>query len=329
MLVDKPAGWTSHDVVARTRGLAGTRKVGHAGTLDPMATGVLVLGIGRATRLLTYVVGADKEYTATIRLGQTTSTDDAEGETTSTPGAAGVTAESVAAGVARLRGEIQQVPSSVSAIKVDGKRAYALVRSGEEVVLDARAVTISRFDVHALREVQVDLADGGDASEVSGAAGEPVEGVRATVLDVDVTVVCSSGTYIRALARDLGADLGCGGHLTALRRTRVGGYTIDAARSFDELESQTDTDGVLATLPLADAARATFPVRDLTAEEVVALSYGQWLEASGTAGTTAAVAPTGELVALVEDVTRSGHEKAKPVIVFAASQGEVATGPTS
>ncbi|WPF81038.1 tRNA pseudouridine(55) synthase TruB [Sanguibacter sp. 4.1] len=329
VLVDKPAGWTSHDVVARTRGLAGTRKVGHAGTLDPMATGVLVLGIGRATRLLTYVVGADKEYTATIRLGQTTSTDDAEGETTSTPGAAGVTAESVAAGVARLTGEIQQVPSSVSAIKVDGKRAYALVRSGEEVVLDARTVTISRFDVHALREVEVDLAQGQDASEVSDASDAPVGETGVTVVDVDVTVVCSSGTYIRALARDLGADLGCGGHLTALRRTRVGGYTIDAARSFDELESQTDADGVLATIPLADAARATFPVRDLTAEEVVALSYGQWLEASGTAGTTAAVAPTGELVALVEDVTRSGHEKAKPVIVFAASQGEASKGATS
>lgn len=329
VLVDKPAGWTSHDVVARTRGLAGTRKVGHAGTLDPMATGVLVLGIGRATRLLTYVVGADKEYTATIRLGQTTSTDDAEGETTSTPGAAGVTAESVAAGVARLTGEIQQVPSSVSAIKVDGKRAYALVRSGEEVVLDARTVTISRFEVHALREVEVDLAQGQDASEVSDASDAPVGETGVTVVDVDVTVVCSSGTYIRALARDLGADLGCGGHLTALRRTRVGGYTIDAARSFDELESQTDADGVLATIPLADAARATFPVRDLTAEEVVALSYGQWLEASGTAGTTAAVAPTGELVALVEDVTRSGHEKAKPVIVFAASQGEASKGATS
>lgn len=335
VLVDKPAGWTSHDVVARTRGLAGTRKVGHAGTLDPMATGVLVLGIGRATRLLTYVVGADKEYTATIRLGQTTSTDDAEGETTSTPGAAGVTAESVAAGVARLTGEIQQVPSSVSAIKVDGKRAYALVRSGEEVTLDARTVTISRFDVHALREVEVDLAQEQGASEVSDAsefvdgADAPVGRTGVTVVDVDVTVVCSSGTYIRALARDLGADLGCGGHLTALRRTRVGGYTIEAARSFDELESQTDADGVLATIPLADAARATFPVRDLTAEEVVALSYGQWLEASGTAGTTAAVAPTGELVALVEDVTRSGHEKAKPVIVFAPSQGETSKGATT
>ena len=338
VLVDKPAGWTSHDVVARTRGLAGTRKVGHAGTLDPMATGVLVLGIGRATRLLTYVVGADKEYTATIRLGQTTSTDDAEGETTSTAGAVGITPEAVAAGVTRLTGEIQQVPSSVSAIKVDGKRAYALVRSGEEVTLDARTVTISRFDVHALRTVEVGLAEGqdareaaepSDAAESSDAASAPAGGRGVTVLDVDVTVVCSSGTYIRALARDLGADLGCGGHLTALRRTRVGGYRIEAARSFDQLETQTGTDGVLATIPLADAARATFPVRDLSAEEVVALSYGQWLEASGTVGTTAAVAPSGELVALVEDVTRSGHQKAKPVIVFAASQGRPAEGPTS
>lgn len=310
VLVDKPAGWTSHDVVARTRGLAGTRKVGHAGTLDPMATGVLVLGIGRATRLLTYVVGADKEYTATVRLGQATTTDDAEGEVLSSAGALGVTRDAVAAGVARLTGEIQQVPSSVSAIKVDGKRAYALVRSGADVTLDARAVTISRFDVHAVRQVEVTVEVDPDA----GTAG------TTTVLDVDVTVVCSSGTYIRALARDLGAGLGVGGHLTALRRTRVGGYTLDAARSFEELESQADADGTLATLPLADAARATFPVRVLAAEEVVALSYGQWLEPTGTSGTTAALSPEDELVALVEDVTRSGHVKAKPVIVFAPSQ---------
>lgn len=310
VLVDKPAGWTSHDVVARTRGLAGTRKVGHAGTLDPMATGVLVLGVGRATRLLTYVVGADKEYTATIRLGQATTTDDAEGEVLTTAGAAGVTADAVAAGIARLTGEIQQVPSSVSAIKVDGKRAYALVRSGADVALEARTVTISRFDVHAVREVEVTVEGDGEVGEVG----------TAIVLDVDVTVVCSSGTYIRALARDLGADLGAGGHLTALRRTRVGGYTLDAARSFDELESQVDADGTLATLPLADAARATFPVRVLTAEEVVALSYGQWLEATGASGTTAALSPEDELVALVEDVTRSGHVKAKPTVVFAPSQ---------
>ncbi|ACZ22258.1 tRNA pseudouridine synthase B [Sanguibacter keddieii DSM 10542] len=311
VLVDKPAGWTSHDVVARTRGLAGTRKVGHAGTLDPMATGVLVLGVGRATRLLTYVVGTDKEYTATIRLGQATTTDDAEGEMLTTPGAAGVAADAVAAGIARLTGEIQQVPSSVSAIKVDGKRAYALVRSGADVALDARTVTISRFDVHAVREVEVTVEGDSEAGTAT---------TTTTVLDVDVTVVCSSGTYIRALARDLGADLGVGGHLTALRRTRVGGYTLDAARSFEELESQADADGTLATLPLADAARGTFPVRVLTAEEVVALSYGQWLEPTGASGTTAALSPEDELVALVEDVTRSGHVKAKPVIVFAPSQ---------
>jgi tRNA pseudouridine55 synthase len=274
-----------------------------------MATGVLVLGVGRATRLLTYVVGADKEYTATIRLGQATTTDDAEGEMLTTSGAAGVAADAVAAGIARLTGEIQQVPSSVSAIKVDGKRAYALVRSGADVALDARTVTISRFDVHAVREVEVTHdADAGAATPTT-----------TTVLDVDVTVVCSSGTYIRALARDLGADLGVGGHLTALRRTRVGGYTLDAARSFDELESQVDADGTLVTLPLADAARATFPVRVLTADEVVALSYGQWLEATGTSGPTAALSPADELVALVEDVTRGGHVKAKPTVVFAPS----------
>lgn len=314
VLVDKPAGWTSHDVVARTRGLAGTRKVGHAGTLDPMATGVLVLGVGRATRLLTYVVGADKEYTATIRLGQSTTTDDAEGELLTTAGAAGVTTDAVTAGVERLTGEIQQVPSSVSAIKVDGKRAYALVRSGADVALDARTVTISRFEVHDVREVEV--ASGTTSADER--ADEDRTGT--TVLDVDVTVVCSSGTYIRALARDLGADLGVGGHLTALRRTRVGGYTLDATSSFDALESQVDADGTLATLPLADAARATFPVRVLTADEVVALSYGQWLDATGADGTTAALSPEDELVALVEDVTRSGHVKAKPTVVFAPSQ---------
>ncbi|GIG37864.1 tRNA pseudouridine(55) synthase TruB [Cellulomonas pakistanensis] len=296
LVVDKPQGWTSHDVVAKARGLAGTRKVGHAGTLDPMATGVLVLGVGRATRLLTYVVGADKEYTATIRLGVSTTTDDAEGEPVGRADASGVARAALDAGVAALTGPIQQVPSAVSAIKVDGQRAYARVRAGEDVELAARPVTISRFDVHAVRPVP-------DA-----------DGVPA--LDVDVTVVCSSGTYIRALARDLGRALGVGGHLTALRRTRVGGYGIDGARALDDLEAW-PADVPLDTLPLADAARATFAVRELTEAEARALSYGQRISATGSGAgvTVAALTPEGELAALLED--RGPH--ARPVLVFAAA----------
>lgn len=299
LVVDKPAGWTSHDVVAKTRWLAGTRKVGHAGTLDPMATGVLVLGIGRATRLLTYVVGADKEYTATIRLGVTTTTDDAEGEVMARTEATGVPRPRLDEEVAALTGPISQVPSAVSAIKVDGQRAYARVRAGEDVVLAARPVTVSRFDVH-------------DARPVPDADGS---GIGA--LDVDVTVVCSSGTYIRALARDLGQALGVGGHLTALRRTRVGGYGLEGARSLALLE-EWPADEPLDTVPLAEAARATFTVRELTDAEARALSYGQRIPAGGTgAEVIAAIAPEGTLVALLED--RGPH--ARPVLVFAPGQG--------
>ncbi|RMI09766.1 tRNA pseudouridine(55) synthase TruB [Cellulomonas triticagri] len=296
LVVDKPQGWTSHDVVAKARGLAGTRKVGHAGTLDPMATGVLVLGVGRATRLLTYVVGADKEYTATIRLGVATTTDDAEGEVLSRTAADAVARDALDAGVAALTGAIQQVPSAVSAIKVDGQRAYARVRAGEDVELAARPVTVSRFAVHEVRPVP-------DA-----------DGTGVPALDVDVTVVCSSGTYIRALARDLGRGLGVGGHLTALRRTRVGGYPLGVARDLTALDAW-PADVPLDTLPLADAARATFPVRDLTAEETRALSFGQRVPASGAGAgvTVAAISPDGELVALLED--HGPH--ARPALVFA------------
>src|SRR5450759_5167601 len=259
VVVDKPAGWTSHDVVARMRRLARTKKVGHAGTLDPMATGVLVLGIGRATRLLTYVVGADKEYAATIRLGAATTTDDAEGEELTRADASGVTRAAIDAGVAALTGRIDQVPSSVSAIKVNGQRAYARVRAGEQVALAARPVTVSRFDVHAVRTVHLD-------------ATLPLD--TTVALDVDVTVVCSSGTYVRALARDLGDALGVGGHLTVLRRTRVGGYSLDVARTLDELAVLADEDP-LPVLSLSDAARATFPSRELTEDETTALSYGK------------------------------------------------------
>ncbi|GHS86335.1 tRNA pseudouridine synthase B [Actinomycetota bacterium] len=296
LVVDKPAGWTSHDVVARVRRLAGTRKVGHAGTLDPMATGVLVLGVGRATRLLTYVVGADKEYTATVRLGVATTTDDAEGEVVARTDAAAVTRAALDAQVAVLTGPIQQVPSSVSALKIDGQRAYALVRAGEQVELAARPVTVSSFVVHDVRTVP-------DA-----------DGSGLTAQDVDVTVVCSSGTYIRALARDLGTALGVGGHLTALRRTRVGGYPLALARDLDVLESWPD-DVPLDTLPLADAARATFPVRELTEQETTALSYGQRIAAGppDLPEPVAALSPSGELVALLAN--HGPH--ARPVLVFA------------
>nr|WP_229244606.1 tRNA pseudouridine(55) synthase TruB [Cellulosimicrobium marinum] len=302
-MVDKPSGWTSHDVVGRTRHLAGTRKVGHAGTLDPMATGVLVLGVGRATKLLTYVVGADKDYDATIRLGAATTTDDAEGETLARADASAVGHGDLAREVAALTGEILQVPSTVSAIKVDGRRAYARARAGEDVELAARPVVVPRFAVLGTRPV------------APGTDGLPDDAPPA--LDVDVAVTVSSGTYVRALARDLGAALGVGGHLTALRRTRVGGYGLASAATLEELAAQADRDGVLATLPLADAARATFPVRELDATEATALSYGQWVPATGAPGTTAAISPAGELVALVEDTRRGGVDLARPVLVLA------------
>jgi tRNA pseudouridine55 synthase len=273
VVVDKPAGWTSHDVVARVRRLAGTRKVGHAGTLDPMATGVLVLGVNRGTRLLGHLALTSKEYDATVRLGVTTTTDDAEGEVLVTEDATHVSDEAIAGVIAGLTGVIQQVPSSVSAIKVDGKRAYARVRAGEDVQLAARQVTVSRFDVLARR----------------GA-------------DLDVRVTCSSGTYIRALARDLGAALGVGAHLTALRRTRVGSFDLTSARTLDQLAEE------LTVVELAVAVAESFPRRDLTADEAVRLSHGQRLEDAGSPeGPLGAFAPDGSVVALVEE--RDGWTK--------------------
>ncbi|WP_430295876.1 tRNA pseudouridine(55) synthase TruB [Sinomonas sp. B1-1] len=285
VIVDKPRGWTSHDVVGKIRRLAGTRKVGHAGTLDPMATGVLVVGINKATRLLSYIVGTEKTYTATIRLGQSTVTDDAEGEVVAERIAAAVTEEQIHDAAARLTGEILQVPSSVSAIKVAGQRSYARVRAGEEVALEARPVTIHSFEVHEVRRLR-----GGKLQ------------------DVDVTVRCSSGTYIRALARDLGVDLGVGGHLTALRRTQVGPYGIEKAATLEELAED------LRVLDLSAAARSLLPVRELSADEAVELSFGRRIPATGTSGLTAAFAPEGPLVALVKDV----GGQAKPELVFAA-----------
>ncbi len=276
LVVDKPSGLTSHDVVARVRRLAGTRRVGHAGTLDPMATGVLVLGVGRATKLLTYLVGADKTYTATVRLGVSTVTDDAQGEPLARADASGVTDEQVAAGVRALTGRLDQVPSTVSAIKVDGRRSYARVRDGDQVALAARPVTVRRFDVLAARR-------GSDA-------GVPV-------LDLDVSVVVTSGTYVRALARDLGSALGVGGHLTALRRSAVGPYDLAAARTLESLAERYDV------VPLADAARAAFPARELTHDEVTTLRFGQRIAATGTgAAPVAGFDPQGPLVALLTDV---------------------------
>jgi tRNA pseudouridine55 synthase len=291
VVVDKPAGMTSHDVVARVRKLAGTRKVGHAGTLDPMATGVLVLGVERATRLLTYLVGADKDYLATIRLGAATISDDADGEVLRRPGAAGVAEADVRAGIGRLTGELMQVPSAVSAVKVDGKRAYARVRAGEGVDLQPRPVTVHRFDVLDLR-------------------GTSLEPDDLPVLDVDVAVSCTSGTYVRALARDLGDALGCGGHLTALRRTRVGPYGLDGA-----LTLEAAAEG-FAVLPIADAARAAFPARELTDDEARRLAHGHRLDATGTGPEpVAAFAPDGHLVALVSDTGPT----ARPLVVLAPS----------
>jgi tRNA pseudouridine55 synthase len=283
VIVDKPAGWTSHDVVGRMRRLASTKKVGHAGTLDPMATGVLVLGINRATRLLGYLTHADKEYLATIRLGQSTVTDDAEGELLASTPAGHLDEASVRAVLPTYTGDIQQVPSSVSAIKVDGVRSYAAVRAGDEVKLKARPVTVSTFDLDAVR-------------------------VEGDVVDVDVRVVCSSGTYIRALARDIGSDLGVGGHLTMLRRTRVGGFPLRLARTLEELETE------LHVISLDDVARASFDSYDLPEREANDVRFGRALTGIdlGAPRAVAMFDPAGQFLALYEQ--RGGV--AKPVAVF-------------
>jgi len=277
VVVDKPGSMTSHDVVSRVRRLAGTRKVGHAGTLDPMATGVLVLGLNRATRLLGHLTLTDKRYDATVRLGGTTTTDDADGDLVSSSPTDHLSEDDVRSALSSLVGEIDQVPSSVSAVKVDGRRAYARVRAGEEVELSARRVTI-----HAIDVVSLDLPD------------------------VRVVVHCSSGTYVRAIARDLGAALSVGGHLTALRRTAVGPFTLADARSIDELtESFTIT-------PIADAARASFPALDLDDAQAADVRVGRRLDLALDT-TTALFAPDGEFLALY----REGEDgRARAVAVF-------------
>ncbi|MEV6661355.1 tRNA pseudouridine(55) synthase TruB [Nocardia fluminea] len=278
VIVDKDSGLTSHDVVARSRKLLQTKKVGHAGTLDPMATGVLVLGVERATKLLGQLLLTTKEYTATIRLGQATNTDDAEGEVTATTPALHVTDDEIAAGVAALTGDIEQVPATVSAIKVDGERAYARVRAGEEVQLAARPVTVSRFDILARR----DVADG-------------------EFVDLDVAVECTSGTYIRALARDLGAALGVGGHLTALRRTRVGPFTLEHARTLEQLATAAEAEQPLLSLDIDAAVRTAFPLRDIDESQATDLRTGRWLEPVGIKGVYAAIDPRGRAIALLEE----------------------------
>lgn len=285
VVVDKAPGMTSHDVVAIGRRALNTRKVGHAGTLDPMATGVLVLGFNNGTRLLQYITDGDKSYTATIVLGASTSTDDHEGEIISTTDASHISDEDIERILSSMIGEIMQRPTNVSAIKVDGKRAYDRARSGEEFELPARKVTISQLDILDIRHKE------------------------ATTL-VDIAVTCSAGTYIRAIARDLGAELHVGGHLNVLRRTRVAGFTLDQAVDIAQLKG-----GNFSTLNLADVARATFPLRALNNDEVKELSFGRPLAANSGDEIFAALSPDNRLIALL----KNSLDKAKPVAVFAAA----------
>jgi tRNA pseudouridine55 synthase len=277
LLVDKAAGMTSHDVVARARRVLSVRKVGHAGTLDPMATGLLILGVGAATRLLGYVGGHDKTYEATIRLGQATVTDDREGEVLTTTSAQHLDDVAISAALGAQTGPLQQVPSSVSAVKVDGRRSYDRVRAGEEVELAPRSVVVHRLDVHRIGRPTPDL------------------------VDVDVTVSCTAGTYIRAIARDAGVVLGVGGHLTALRRTASGPFSVADASPVDEAAARLAAGGGEGVLGLTEAATTVFAPRSVTSEEARALVHGQRIPASGVPGLHAAVDPEGRLVALVED----------------------------
>jgi tRNA pseudouridine55 synthase len=278
LLVDKAGGMTSHDVVARARRALSVRKVGHAGTLDPMATGLLILGVGPATRLLGYIGGHDKTYEATIRLGQTTVTDDREGEVLVTTPAAHLDDDAIRAALAAQTGPLQQVPSSVSAVKVEGRRSYDRVRAGEAVELAARSVTVHALELHRIARPTPE------------------------VVDVDVTVTCTAGTYIRAIARDAGAALGVGGHLTALRRTVSGPFPVAHAAPVEDAAAALTAGGGPGVLGLTEAATTVFPIRAVTEEEARALTYGQRIPATGAPGLHAAVDPGGRLFALVEDV---------------------------
>ncbi len=271
VIVDKPAGMTSHDVVGRLRRYFHTKKVGHAGTLDPMATGVLVLGVERGTKFLAHMVASTKSYDATIRLGAATTTDDAEGEHCWGASAAAIDRAAIEAEIAKLTGDIMQKPAAVSAIKINGRRAHELVREGQEVDIPARPVTVDKFDVLAERH-------------------------EGDYIDLDVTVDCSSGTYIRSLARDLGEALQVGGHLTALRRTKVGPFALADALSLDAL-----AESPRLSLSLDEALARCFPVLSVTEEEAAALAMGKWLEPRGLKGVHAAVAPNGQAVALIKE----------------------------
>jgi tRNA pseudouridine55 synthase len=285
LVVDKEPGMTSHDVVAIARRALNTRKVGHAGTLDPMATGVLVLGFNNGTRLLQYITDGDKSYQATIVLGASTITDDFEGEVIAAADASSITDAQIHAELNTMRGTFMQRPSSVSAVKVDGERAYDRVRAGEVVVLASREVTISQLDVLAIRRMDLKIA-------------------------IDIEVTCSAGTYIRSIARDCGDALKVGGHLSALRRTRVAGFGLDGAVSLAALKS-----GEFSTLDLSDVARATFPVRDISLDEKLELSFGRTLAANSAEGIHAGISSSNELIALLSNV----DGKAKPIAVFAAA----------
>jgi tRNA pseudouridine55 synthase len=275
---------TSHDVVAIARRALGTRKVGHAGTLDPMATGILVLGFNSGTRLLQYITNGDKSYAATVVLGAATVSDDVEGEVVSRGDVSGITDSQIEAELVKMRDTIMQRPSSVSAVKVDGERAYDRVRAGESVELASREVTISQLDITAIRRIE-------------------------NAIEVDIEVTCSAGTFIRAIARDCGDALAVGGHLNALRRTRVAGFGLDKAISLTSLKA-----GEFATLPLVDVARTTFTARELALEEVNELSFGRPLSPNPDEAIYAAISGQ-ELIALL--CNKDGL--AKPIAVFAAA----------
>lgn len=309
IVVDKPSGFTSHDVVGAMRRLAATRKVGHAGTLDPMATGVLVLGIGKATRLLRYISGADKTYRATVRLGIATDSDDADGTVTARAGCSGIGVDDIDREIVNLTGAIAQVPATVSAIKVDGQRAHALHRAGHDVELAARPITVMRFD----RTTDVTWA------EVVDDAGST------TIAEFDVEVECSSGTYIRCLARDLGHALGAGGHLRALRRTRVGKWTINHALTIDQLNAQVEQCNLsepacgLPVISLTDACQQMFDTLELEADEARALKHGNATRITPRTRANVPIAALheGSVIALIER-QESGYQ---PLIVFETNNG--------
>lgn len=286
LVVDKESGMTSHDVVAIARRALGTRKVGHAGTLDPMATGILVLGFNNGTRLLQYITDGDKTYQATVALGAATVTDDFEGAVISTGDTSGITDDQIKAELAKMRGTIMQRPSSVSAVKIDGERAYDRVRSGEEVVLPSREVTITQLDVLNIKHLEKSI-------------------------EIEIEVTCSAGTFIRAIARDCGDALSVGGHLSALRRSRIAGFGLDRATTLNQLKT-----GDFSTLDLADIARTTFAVREIALDEKLELSFGRTLSANPDGQIYAGISAANELIALLQNT----DGKAKPIAVFAAAQ---------